>query len=407
MNSPKDNAKKTVALDIRGLSPNFKSHFGRGTGRYIYEISSRLKNFKHQNLNFKEISEKDLKPSKIQDKILNLSPLGKVTLECQIFFPRNIKKINSDLIHFFFHGDAPAYPLTKQITSILDVIPLKFPELYSSGFGGLGFKLARYLENKAAISSTGIIAISEATKKDVIDIFGIKEDRIFVTPLGVDPRFFILPEDKDSKENIRTKAREKLSFAKDQQILFYLGGIDPRKNVSFLIKILEELKKNSDFKESKLVIAGNYENDKHFPSLKNEINKSIYSKDILLPGFLSEEKLKDYFLAVDCFVFPSLYEGFGLPVIEAMAAGLPVFAGQNSSIPELMKSLDKKSGGWMLEDNNIGAWVEKIKEILTEFDKNSEFKYRAQANCIENAGQFTWDKTVNLTVSAYDYFLNK
>ena len=100
-------------------------------------------------------------------------------------------------------------------------------------------------------------------------------------------------------------------------------------------------------------------------------------------------------------------EDAGIAPIEAMAAGLPAFAGRNSSVPELMGSLVSKSGGWMLEDRNLDAWVYKIKEVLSEFDKNRDFKYLSQDYCVNNARQFSWDKTAELTVSAYNYFLSR
>ena len=132
---------------------------------------------------------------------------------------------------------------------------------------GLRFRLARFLENKAAMSASGIIAISEATKKDIIEILGYPAEKIAVTHLGVDPSFFVDTSTSLNQDSLR----EKYDLPNTGNLLLYVGGIDPRKNVSFLFSVLRELQKNSEH-EVHLAIAGNISKDKFFPNLKKSLS---------------------------------------------------------------------------------------------------------------------------------------
>jgi glycosyltransferase involved in cell wall biosynthesis len=388
-----------IALDTRGLEPGFKAHFGRGTGRYVECLTREFKNVPPEDLELSYLSSKDLKASHLQEQILSLSPLGKTTLECQYFFPKNIEKLKPDFIHFFSHGDAPAYPRTKQIVSILDLIPLRFPELYKDSSGGLRFQFARFLENKAAQSAAGIIAISEATKRDVVSILRIPEEKIIVTPLGIDEKFFIQPDTIEEREHIKNEARNELEFKNSDKILLYIGGIDPRKNMKFLLNCLKEAKNHPGGKDLILTLAGPIYKDKHFPEFEKSIKELNLEDSVKILGFLSDEKLLKLMLTSDLFIFPSLYEGFGLPVLEALSVGLPVIAGNNSSIPEVMGN-----HGIMLKDLDKNAWVNAILE-LTSNKLDPKTKHRLQNERIEHARKFTWSSTAEKTLEAYRYFI--
>jgi len=387
-----------IALDTRGLEPGFKAHFGRGTGRYVECLTNELKLLNPPDMDLKYLGSKDLETSQLQEKILSLSPLGKTTLECQYFFPKNIEKLNPDLMHFFSHGDAPAFPRTKQIVSILDLIPLKFPEMYKDSSGGLRFRFARFLENRAAQSASGIIAISEATKRDIISILGIAEDKIIVTPLGIDQKFFVQAHSVDERKNLKIEARHTLKLDKDSKVLLYIGGIDPRKNIKFLLDVFKEAKSDPQGKNLSLALAGPIQKDKHYPDFQKWIKELALESDIKLFGYLSDKDLLSLMLASDVFVFPSLYEGFGLPVLEALSLGLPVIAGNNSSIPEVMGNQ-----GIMLKDLDKPAWIKAILD-LSNNEIDAEMKYSLQDERINHAKKFSWRKTAELTLEAYRFF---
>ncbi len=391
-------ARPLITLDTRGLEPGFKAHFGRGTGRYVECLTKELKQIDPKDIELRYLGTKDLKRSQLQENVLSISPIGKTTLDCQYFFPKNIKEINPDFMHFFSHGDAPAFPKTKQIVSILDLIPLKFPEMYKDSSGGLRFRFARFLENRAALSASGIIAISEATKRDIVSILGIDASRIIVTPLGIDQKFFIQAINPEDRLNLRQKAREGQGFHDNEKVLLYIGGIDPRKNMKFLLEVLKEARSTENGKNLKLALAGPIKKDKHYPEFQKLVSQLELDDHIQILGFLPDSDLLSLMLASDIFVFPSLYEGFGLPVLEALSLGLPVVAGNNSSIPEVMGN-----HGFMLKDLDRQAWVKTILD-LSFHQAEPETLYRLQDERIAHAQKFSWRKTAELTLEAYKLF---
>jgi glycosyltransferase involved in cell wall biosynthesis len=388
-----------VAVDARALEKDFRAHFGRGTGRYVSEVLSRLTSLDYDDLKILKMDSSSLSLSTFQKKLSSILPAGKVTFESQFCMNKNISSLNANLSHFFFHGDAPAYPSTPTIISVLDLIPLKFPDLYQKGVGGIRYKFARFLERKAILSAKAIITISEASKKDIIEIMEIPEERIHVTYLGVDDSFFNL---KNSNEINFLSSN--LQILKTAFTSLYVGGVDARKNLYFLFNVISELNKIEYIKESggfHLIIAGNYTNDKEYPKLKAYIDKSELNDFIHLSGFVDDDILKSLYKDCDFFIFPSLYEGFGLPVIEAMASGLPVIAGDNSCMSEVMGQ-----SGWRLPDNDTRCWVSSINNLCaTKLNNSSILKEQSELG-IKQARKFNWDNTSSQTLEVYRKYLS-
>ena len=141
--------------------------------------------------------------------------------------------------------------------------------------------------------------------------------------------------------------------------------------------------------------------DKHYPDFKNALDQLALKESVRIFGFLPDEDLLKLMLAADVFTFPSLYEGFGLPILEALSIGLPVIAGNNSSVPEVMGK-----HGIMLDDRDKQSWVKNILELINSgIDSNSN--HNLQESRIAHAKTFTWDKTAQLTLEAYRYFIEK
>jgi len=187
--------------------------------------------------------------------------------------------------------------------------------------------------------------------------------------------------------------REELGLPIDSLLSLYVGGIDPRKNVLFLLDVFEQVV--SKFPDAKLVLAGNHKNDKFYPGFSARLAELNLGSAVIQLGFFPDEKLPKLYQAADLFVFPSLYEGFGLPVLEAARSGLPVIAGNNSSIPELL-GVDYP----LLSDNNLEEWSSRIVQLLesqTQREKLSELG-------IVRGNMFSWDKTAESTLKAYQRF---
>ena len=164
----------------------------------------------------------------------------------------------------------------------------------------------------------------------------------------------------------------------------------------FLLEVMQRLLAENSASRPLLVIAGAYEKDERFPALRREIERRGLERDVFLPGFIPEEKLLAFLAASDILLFPSLYEGFGLPVLEAMASGTPVLAGRNSSLREVMGRDE-----FLVPDRDAEAWCEATRLLLSRPDLAAE-RVRwgfGRVQC------FPWERTAEATLAGYRQFL--
>ncbi|MCB0345402.1 MAG: glycosyltransferase family 4 protein, partial [Bdellovibrionales bacterium] len=389
-----DEQKLRVGLDLRPTEQGFKAHYGRGTGRYTAELTGELRTmlaeFEQPEIELEECSTQRLGAGELEKRLYDLLPYGRHTVEQQILLPRRIDRLNLDLFHFFAHVDAPCRLKTPYVVTVLDLIPLKFADLYRAGKPNWRFKLARFLELQAIKGAAGIIAISEATKRDVVEILGIASDKIAVTPLAAGASFTPVG---DNPLDVRCR----FGLPGDRPVVLYVGGIDARKNVPFLVEAFSEASRRTKAKPI-LALAGRYESDDKYPGLLETIRRCEVGQDVKLLGFVADSDLPDLYRAADLFAFPSLYEGFGLPVLEAMSCGTPVIASNNSSIPEVVGS-----SGLLLDDGDKNAWVSAICDLL----ESEERKRILSENGLKRAKSFSWRRTAELTCDAYSLFAAK
>lgn len=363
-----------VGFDCRGLRPNYKAHFGRGTGRYVSELLGALKQSSEV-----EIVSFDYEEPALLDKL----PFGKRSVGQQFILPSKVRSLGVDCFHFPSHMDAPVFPGVRTYVTVLDIIPILFEELYSKDKPNLGYKAARFLENSVIRKASGVLAISECTKQDLINYFDIPEERVFVTPLGVSETFINQAKIGTEREPAEIELRGRFDLPEQSKVLLYVGGIDQRKNVNFLFDVIEKLP------DVFLIFAGNYRNDHHYGTFAS---RCASSGRVIDAGFLSDEELRLCYQGANIFVFPSLYEGFGLPVLEAMASGLPVVSANNSAIPEVVGSAGELVSGFDAQD-----WVEAINSVLNDRSRELELSRKGHLR----AQGFTWQRTASKTIEAW------
>jgi glycosyltransferase involved in cell wall biosynthesis len=221
-----------------------------------------------------------------------------------------------------------------------------------------------------------ICADSQSTKNDILKFTKIKEEQIYVVPLAYEP-LTNFPEINNQLL---------LSLGINEPFLCYLGEIDWRKGVDDILTAFENIKHR--YSDLKLVLAGRC----IVPEIQAKIANNKYTNDIICPGFVSDDTKRALLSSAVAFLFPSEYEGFGLPVIEAMACGSPVITANVSSLPEV--------GGdavLYVEPKNSEQLAAQIERFLSSEDLRNEYiqKGFAQAN------KFSWDKTAEMTEKVY------
>ncbi len=302
----------------------------------------------------------------------------------QTSFSWNIWKENVDILWMPMHN----IPLLrkkrlKTIVTIHDLAFKKFPQYFT--FKNLS-KL-NILTDLAIKKSTKIIAVSHSTKQDILNFYPhIKEEKIKVIYHGFDKSLFF----KQPKKDVTNKILKKFNLHKSQFIL-YVGAIQPRKNLITLIQAFEIFKKNN-LSSFKLVLAG--EKAWQWKKTIQTIQNSPFSQDIILTGKINFQEITTLYQNASLFVFPSFYEGFGIPILEALASNTPTLAARNSSLTEV--------GGKAVQyfsEKNINELAKLIENVL--YNKILQEKMIAEGkNWIKN---FSWEKCAQETL---DFLLN-
>ncbi len=234
------------------------------------------------------------------------------------------------------------------------------------------------LDYEGIIKAARIIAVSQSTKDDLVQHFGVADERISVVYEGIDHELF-----KPVSRRIY-----------DDPYILFVGSEQPRKNFSGLLKAFSLLKSEPNFKELKLVkvgTAGGQEVD--FRSQTIGVIEGLgLAGEVIFTEFVPEADLPAYYSGAEIFVLPSLYEGFGFPVLEAMACGCPVITSNISSLPEVVGE-----SGIMVNPSNINSLAQMMSSVLT----SDELRDAMVKKGLEQARKFSWEKAAEQTLEVY------
>jgi glycosyltransferase involved in cell wall biosynthesis len=285
--------------------------------------------------------------------------------------------------------------------TVHDVIPLVLVDRTGSGVP-LGQRwrrrLSLRLEQKAIAGATHVVTVSHASARDIERLTTVSAENISVVYNGVGLEFFNLPQ----KPAAQIRGELKLPF--DRDLILYVGGIDPRKNVMGLISIFEQTCQRAIDSSGQrttdnagrlpvLVIAGDTKADENYPAVQNRITASPMRSEIYEVGYVSDEDLRSLLGTTSVFAFPSLYEGFGLPPLEACAAGVPVVSSNRSCLPEILGD-----GAVLCDPEDNDTFSANLWDILSNPDHAKAVSRRG----MEHARTFTWDKTAEGTLAVYE-----
>lgn len=364
-----------IALDAR-------MHSHTGIGRYITALLKNLKNIdevKRHNIsiviNYKNVGIHGFHTIKVTSKPFSAKE--------QVELPFKIMRKRVDLLHSP-QFNIPLLSRSAQVTTIHDCAYDRFPEEFPSHKAKTYYK---FMFPMALQKSKRIIAVSESTKRDLIELYKISPEKISVIYEGVDSRFF--QEGSDGEENV---LKNKLNISGD--FALYVGLTRPRKNLERLLrafaKLLPSLRDNV-----KLVLAGKV--DIRFLDVKRLAEQLNIDDFIVQLGFVPEDQLLTLYRAATFLVLPSLYEGFGLPVLEAMAAGTPVITSNVSSLPEVAGN-----AALLVDPYNVDEIAEAMYKLFTDTSLREELRRKGR----ERAQKFSWRKCAEETLKVYEEVLD-
>ncbi len=368
---------KRIGLDARFYGP-----VGKGLGRYTQEIVDRVIKQDTYNQYVVFLSQENFDSFYCSNKKVKkiLIKARWYSVAEQIVFPFIIWRQKLDLMHFM-HFNVPIFTPVKFLVTIHDLILTKFPTTRASTLSpffykikNLAYKIVIWVAIKRAKS---IIAVSKFTRNDIIRQFNARKDKVKLIYEGVSD-FKNL--EKENSKNILNKYNIKKPF------LLYVGNAYPHKNLERLIKAFLILKK--DFINLSLVLVG--KEDYFYKRLKNFLDYKKYN--ILFPGFVADDELGVFFQEAECYVFPSLYEGFGLPPLEAMAFSCPVVSSNRSCLPEILGDAAVYFNPEKEQDI-----VNKIKKVI----KDDVLKKQMIAKGSQQIKKYSWQKAVEQTLKLY------
>ena len=302
----------------------------------------------------------------------------------RVLLPRVLKEKNFDLIHEMSQLIPLSYSPALEIVTIHDTIPFLNTEDFNKElhtpakiFSSINSQMLMKLMKK----NIHVITISNASKKDIMRIFGISADKIFTVYYGIDDKIF-------KPLNISKGIIIRKYGIIDPYIL-YVGSLEPRKNVYGLIQAFKELKRRKI--QYKLVIASAL--NQYYPALLRFLKELNLTDNVMFIGHAPPSSLVELYNGADLFVFPSLHEGFGLPPLEAMACGTPVVTSNTSSLPEVVGD-----AGIKVNPRDIKALAEAMYDVLIDGDLRRKLSEKS----LIQARKFSWKRAAEDTLRIYE-----
>jgi glycosyltransferase involved in cell wall biosynthesis len=296
-----------------------------------------------------------------------------------IRIPLRLRRLRVDLFHSP-HYVLPFFTPCRSLVTVHDVIHLLFPQYLPSRAAA---HYARHMIKRAVDKAELILTVSAASKRDLLTFFDLKPEKILVIPNGIDSS---ITEELSVEELGRVRER----FQIFGRTILFAGNIKPHKNVERLIAAFAKVRENPDFSDLTLIVVG--DEISKYPSLRRAVARHQVRANVRFFGFVPELTLVALYKTADVFVFPSLYEGFGLPPLEAMANGTPVVTSNISSLPEVVGD-----AALTVDPYNIDDIAVAVRRILSEPELRARLIDRGR----RRARRFSWERSVAQVHQAY------
>ncbi len=369
-----------VAIDVRTVLPNRS-----GVGNYVLHLIQNLRKVDPDSIYFFLSLKKNLS---------FLGPLAPEQNPLQTVFSHENHPLGDFWEHFIlpirlmkkgidvFHGPASLIPFRRDhyqvVVTIHDLVAFLFPETIPLKYGAY----MRYLLRQAVKRANKIISVSHHTRQDLIEILKVPSEKIVVIHEAPSPIF--RPYDRNK---VRTLLKERYGIQK--KYIYHLGNIEPRKNLIVLLQAFTRVCQELGT-EYQLVVSG--QKGWLIRSLSHFLKNYPMRDQVLFTGYVPMEDLPLLMNGAEIFVFPSLYEGFGLPVLEAMSCGTPVISSNRSSIPEIVGS-----AGVLIDPTDVRELAHRIVYLL----RNGEERRRLSLLGKDQAARFSWEEVARKTLDVY------
>jgi glycosyltransferase involved in cell wall biosynthesis len=290
---------------------------------------------------------------------------------------------STNIYHSPFHQipeQINGYKKIKKVITIHDLIPIKYPQYFQDNHNSDVHKIIASLGQ-----DTHVICISESTKNDVLEITKLPEEQVSIVPLAASKEVFYPVRDCVLRNQVLSKYKINTPY------LLSVSTLEPRKNLSKLIQCFSRIVVQEKIEDLSLVLVGTKGWDFEKILLDSKINPDL-AKRIIFTGYVPDEDLAALYSAAISFVYLSLYEGFGLPPLEAMQCGTPIICSNTSSLPEVVGQ-----GGLLVSPTNDDIICQTILEVIKNEQLRSELSNRA----IKQSKLFSWDKFSEKTYDVY------
>src|SRR5438128_3803970 len=290
--------------------------------------------------------------------------------------PLYLRKASLD----FFHGTNYEVPLWSKRRSVLTIHDLSILLHADTHRADLARRARRRLPLMTR-SASRIITATECVRREISEHLHVKLDRVTVTPYAPRSGFQVVSAEQAN----HTKQR----LGIEDEFILFVGTVEPRKNLLALVRAFDQILRQRS-RRPQLVVVGaeGWLTDELFAFIK----ESSISDRLRLTGYLDDDDLRALYSSCTVFVYPSIYEGFGLPPLEAMACGAPVIAGNIATFQETLGSAAE-----LVEPNDVEALARSMVEILDDEDRRRTLSRRG----LEQAAKFSWERTARLTLEVY------
>jgi glycosyltransferase involved in cell wall biosynthesis len=370
-----------IAIEARPI----KWSYGTGIGNYTYCLLDKLNEIDQVNDYTFLWPDRHPEPFIPMQRPYSFYTLPKDDRREELEIPLWLQQEGADLYHLPQNGfRAPKNTASKIVVTIHDLIPYILPEMVRPSF------LKRFITEMPDIIAVSdhIITVSSAAKQDIIRLFSVNPAKISVVPSAPAAIYRRLPAAMVTRE-LRQKYRLKRPY------ILYVGGLNPRKNVVELIYAYSKI--NRELPAGQLLVIPGAAG-RHLQKLQTMVSALDLEEHIVFPGFVISDDLPLLYNGADLFVYPSLYEGFGLPPIEAMACGTPVIAANTSSLPEVAGE-----AALLVDPRDTLKLAETIWQVLTDPELAAALSAKGLARC----QKYTWAANAAQILQIYRQTVNE